>query len=165
MTWAKIASAGLPKNGPPGSSSHALKWHCPIDEKNQTLIEQYSLSMAQKHQVRSIAIRAGVHNTLAKKDSNGKRYIEDHTPWHFTVEFETQHGRFRNAHVYTQMQARRDARTGNVEMVATGIAKVGAGGVRVNPEVFDEQEFPSRRRQATSRSIVNFSMSTFMFRL
>lgn len=57
MTWAKVAGAGLKQTEP--SQPYPVKWHCPIDEKNKTLIEHYCLNMARKHKFRDIAIRAG----------------------------------------------------------------------------------------------------------
>lgn len=106
---------------------------------------------------------SSVHDTFSRKDANGDKHIERDAPWHFTVEFQTQNGTYRNAHVYTQMQDRKDPLTGVVGLVAVGIATVG-GRVKKNPEVFDEQNFSSHKKQVTSRSTINYSLSSFIFR-
>lgn len=161
MSWAKIAVAGLSQNGP--DKKYELKWHCQIDKKNRELIERLSLSMAEKYKFLDISVRAGVHNTFKRRDANGKEYTERDAPWHFTVEFKTQDGKYRNAHVYTQMQERQNAQTNAVERVAVGIAGLG-GRIKKNPEVFDEQDFASHKKQVTSRTIINISVSGWTFR-
>ena len=104
-----------------------------------------------------------VHNTFSKRDQYNRKYIERNAPWHFTLEFLTADGTYRNAHVYTDIEVKKN-KLGEQVPIAKGLTKLG-GSIKENPETFGDQDHPSAKRFATLSSVVRFSASKITFKI
>jgi hypothetical protein len=118
--------------------------------------------MAKESNIKQIAVRCGVHNTLNRRATGirgrlGMKQVEHNAPRHFTLEFSSDKGTYQNAHGFVDVKQEQGS-NGKVLQVATKVGAIG-GRVTVNPEVFEEAAHSSAKA-VTMNSQINRSSGT-----